>query len=265
MSEHPGRLREVPALVPGELRGFRQFQLRPDGLYPLVHGRLGPWDGHLEQARCAAGEEHSSPAADCRCGLYAWYLPGSATVSLGPASAVVAARGRCVLGDRGFRAAGARVEAVSLPLAVRFNPPAASRARRMLAELYPQTRVYGSARQMLKDYPPQDVRELGVDPPRDHSRGYRTAAAALLAGALLPAYSLAAIPRGSASDTVTRWWPLLIFLAVAWQAALVWLLTRLMALQTTNLGPPTAGAPGSHRRRRGASPRRRGRRRPAAG
>ena len=112
---------EVPAvaddvaLVPGELRGYRQFSLKDDGLYPLVHTVCGPWDGHLQRAVCASGARHAAPAADCLCGLYAWYLPGSATVSLGPVSAVVLARGRCVLGDRGFRAAAARIEAVSLP------------------------------------------------------------------------------------------------------------------------------------------------------
>ena len=63
--------RHEPALVPGELRGYRQFQLRADGLYPLVRGGSGPWDGHLERAMCAAGAEHPAPAVDCRCGLYA--------------------------------------------------------------------------------------------------------------------------------------------------------------------------------------------------
>ncbi|HSE07079.1 MAG TPA: hypothetical protein VLB29_00320 [Nocardioidaceae bacterium] len=256
---------EGTALVPGELRGFRQFQLGSDGLYPLVHARFGRWDGQLERARCATGGDHPSPAPDCRCGLYAWYLPGSATVALGPASAVVAARGRCVLGDRGFRAAEARIEAVTLPAAVRWNPRAAARTRELLAEVYPRARVYRSARRMLKDFPPQDVRALGVDPPRDHSRGYRAAAAALFAAAVLPAYSLAAVPRGTVADTVVQWWPLLMLTAVLWQAGLVWLLTRLMALQTTNPAPATAAAPASPRRRRGAWTRRPGRRRPAAG
>lgn len=228
------------ALVPAELRGYRQFQLRGDGLYPLVHAAAGAWDGRLERAACGAGAEHPPPAAECRCGLYAWYLPGSATVALGPASAVVAARGRCILGDRGFRAASARVEAVTLPAAVRWYPPAAARARRMLAERYPTTKVYGSVRRMLKDHPPQDVRELGIDPPPDRSRGYRTAAFALWAAIVVLAYSLAALPRDAVADTLTQWWPLLVVIAVAWQAGMVWLLVRLMALQT----PGQAGGPG---------------------
>jgi hypothetical protein len=223
----------APALVPGELRGYRQFQLRADGLYPLVHAGSGPWSGELEQAVCAAGGGHPAPGPGCGCGLYAWYLPGSATVSLGPASAVVAARGRCVLGDRGFRTASARIEAVALPGLARWNPRAAARARRMLAGRYPQTRVYGSARRMLKDHPPHDVRGLGVDPPRDRSRGYRTAAVVLGLTVVVATYSLAFLPREAVADTLSRWWPLLVLLTVAWQAGLVWLVARLLALQTS--------------------------------
>lgn len=233
-----------PALVSGELRGYRQFQLRADGLFPLVHVCAGAWDGTLERATCAADENHVAPEAECRCGLYAWYLPGSATVSLGPASAVIRARGRCILGDRGFRAAAARIEAVVLPGHVRCNPWAAARARRMLAERYPQTRVYGSARRMLKDYRPHDVRALGIDPPRDRSRGYRSAAVALGVFVMLATYSLAVLPREVVAATVSRWWPMLVLLAVAWQAGLVWLVTRLLALQSST--PARFGAADRH-------------------
>lgn len=235
---------QEPVLVPGELRGYRQFELRGDGLYPLVHPGFGPWAGHLERARCAAGADHPSPAADCRCGLYAWYLPGSATVALGPASAVVAARGRCILGDRGFRAAAARVEAVTLPAAVRWNPASALRTRRMLAEQYPGTKVYGSVRRMLKDYPPQDVRGLGVDPLTDPSRGYRAAAVAICSVVLGITAGLAALPGVAVAHGFTSWWPLLVVFAIAWQTGLIWLIGRLLALQA----PHAAGAARTGRR-----------------
>ena len=226
------------ALVPGELRGYRQFELRAGGLYPLVHSASGPWSGRLELATCGAGADHPPPAGDCRCGLYAWYLPGSATVSLGPASAVIAARGRCVLGDRGFRAAEARIEAVALPAAVRWNPSAASRVRRMLAQQYPRTHVYGSARQMLKDYPPHDVRALGINPPNDRSRAYRAAVVAIFVIGLV---LTAVVPR-LAAQRFEQLWPLLVFFTVVWQAGLVWLIARLMALQSPNAGGTTARA-----------------------
>lgn len=237
--------RPEPALVPGELRGYRQFELRPDGLYPMVLSGCGAWDGHLERAVCAAGADHAPPAADCRCGLYAWYLPGSATVSVGPVSAVVAARGRCILGDRGFRAAEARIEAVALPAAVRWNPAAASRARRMLAESYPRTRVYTSERRMLRDHEPQDLHALGITPPRDRSREYRAAAIGLSVAVPLLTFLLAALPHLGLAQRMQSWWPVLVVLAVAWQAGLVWILTRLMALQTSgNDGSTARGAQG---------------------
>ena len=235
------RSRSIPGpdLVPGELRGYRQFELRSDGLYPLVHGECGPWNGKIERARCARGRDHAAPATDCRCGLYGWYLPGSATVAIGPANAVISVRGRCVLGDRGFRAAQAHIDAVALPVAVRWNPKAARRVRQMLAASYPHTAVYDSTRLMLKDYPPHDVRGLGIDPPRDRSRGYRAALMILWVTVVLPTYALAAVPRATISDTVARWWPILLVLAIGWQVGMGWLLTRLLALQAT--GP--AGGP----------------------
>lgn len=224
--------RQASALVPEELRGYRQFELRADGLYPLVRPESGPWAGGLERARCGVGADHSPPGADCRCGLYGWYLPGTATVLLGPANAVIAARGRCVLGDRGFRAASARIEAVALPAAVRWNPREASRARRMLAQRYPRTLVYRSPRQMLKDHPPHDVRALGIHPPADRSRRYRTAAAATYLTGMILTPVLAALPLVVAA--ASEKWSLLVvfFFVMAWHVGLVLLLAQLVRLQT---------------------------------
>jgi hypothetical protein len=152
-------------------------------------------------------------------------------VLLGPANGVIAARGRCVLGDRGFRAAEARIEAVVLPAAVRWNPRAASRARRMLAQHYPGTRVYRSARRMLKDHPPDDVHTLGIDPPEDRSHRYRTAAAATYAAGMILTPGLVGLPL-VAAHAYERWWLLVVFFFVlAWQAGLVWLLARLVRTQ----------------------------------
>lgn len=231
-------------LVAGELRGYRQFDLVDGGLVPPVHGQEGPWDGGLERARCARGLDHAPPDRECTCGLYAMYRPGSATVSLGYANAVVAARGRTVLGDRGFRAAAARVEAVALPLTVRLSPGAARRSRRLLAERYPSTRVYGSTRRMLRDHPPHDVTSLGVTPPPDRSRGYRAVAVAVWAAFVVAGYSVVLLPRATVAEAFATWWPLVVVGFLAWQAALVWLVTRLMALQMPGAGesPPPYGA-----------------------
>lgn len=231
MADHDG-MHDNAALVVGELRGYRQFDLRPDGLYPRVHAEAGPWHGQLERARCLLAPEHESPARGCTCGLYAWYLPGSATVTLGPASAVVAASGRCTLADRGFRAAAARIEAVALPGHVLWNPWALARARRMLATRYPGTTVYATAGRMIRDHPPQDLSGLGIIPPVDRSRGYRAAALVLSAAVIVPTYALFLLPRDAIALAMAAWWPALVLAVVLWQAGIVWLLTRLLALQT---------------------------------
>lgn len=225
MTEHD------PALVAGELRGYRQFDLRHDGLYPRVHAQTGPWHGQSERAACVVTPEHEAPVSGCRCGLYAWYLPGSATVSPGPVSAVVAASGSCILGDRGFRAAAARIEAVALPGHLTLRPWAAGRVRRMLAESYPETRVYATARRMIRDHPPQDVSGLGITPPPDRSRAYRTAVLALSGAVMVPTYALFVLPRDAVAQSVSAWWPVFVLLVVFWQVGIVWLLTRLLALQ----------------------------------
>ena len=93
-----------------------------------------------------------------------------------------------------LRAAEARIEAVALPAAARWNPRAGSRVRRMLATRYPRTRVYRSVRLMLKDHPPHDVSALGIHPQPDRSRGFRTAAAATYVTGMVLMVVLAALP-----------------------------------------------------------------------
>ena len=229
---------EVPAvaddvaLVPGELRGYRQFSLKDDGLYPLVHTVCGPWDGHLQRAVCASGARHASPAPDCLCGLYAWYLPGSATVSLGPVSAVVLARGRCVLGDRGFRAAAARIEAVSLPAGGPLAPrgrgsrpgdagPALSADAGLPLDPADAARPPAAGRQR-----PRGVPAAGPQP-RPTGRRPRCCGPRSSLGA----YALVVVPRAAVADAAAHWWPMLVLLTIGWQAALVWLFLRMMAEQ----------------------------------
>ena len=238
MTETQPRPGDSPDLVPGELRGYRQFELRDDGLYPLVHAEFGAWDGALEQARCALGKVHPAPSSDCRCGLYGWYLPASATVAVGPVSAVVSAQGRCILGDRGFRASAARIEAVALPATVRWHRPTARRTHEMLAAKYPGTVVYGSVRRMLREHPPDDVSALGVTPPRDRSRGYRMAVVGLWLLVLVTTYALAALSRDGV--VVSRWWPVMLVLAIAWQTGMVVLFAKLLNLSgAKRTGPPS--------------------------
>lgn len=209
---------EGPALVAGELRGYRRFRLAADGLHPTVQ-RTGPWAAPLERAVCVRDRSHVPPVAGCGCGLYGWYHPADADVSgFGDVTAVIAARGRVVLGDHGMRAAAARVEAVALPW-----PASTPLRRRMLAERYPEAAVYGSVRRMLRNHPPDALDGLGVGGgPSRAARDRRAALVAWLLGVAV-LYGLvllpwtAAGPGGIAAGVACF---------LAWQALLVKLFLR---------------------------------------
>ncbi len=231
-------------LVPGELRGYRQFLLLDDGLYPVVHWAAGPWEDGGQVAGCSAGADHDVPSRDCTCGLYGWYDPSGTAGSYGGAKAVVAVSGRVVLGDRGFRAARGRVEAVTLPLPLRWQPRGAAKARRMLAARYPGVRVYRSVRQMVREYPPHDVRALGIGPVDRTPLRCRRAAFALWGLFVLAGYGVLLLPRARVADVAAAWWPLLVLGVLAWQAALVTLVVRSQPAergpsQFTGPAPPT--------------------------
>lgn len=192
------------ALVPGELRGYRQFRLREDGLYPVARGYTGPWDGETARAVCAEDAGHTAPGRSCACGFYGWYHPSDAVGQHGEAAAVIAARGRTILGDKGFRTAAARVVAVTLPLRLRLRPAAAARAQRMLAARYPDTRVYGSRRKMLRDHPPEPTDVLGIRPCRNISRLCARVAAVLQVLFLVVAYAAILLPPDALSIGARR-------------------------------------------------------------
>lgn len=217
-----------PALVPGELRGYRRFRLAEDGLHPTVHAAGGPWSGGVERAVCAAGEEHEAPASDCGCGLYGWYFPDDAGTAsgYGDVSAVIAARGRTILGDSGFRAAGGRVQAVALPLRVRLQCGAAERARSMLAQQYPGATVYTSRRAMLRDHPAGDLTALGISAQPNPATRYRRQAFALWLVGVVALYAVAALPHGLVAGAAPAVWVSALAAFVLWQGALVWLVVR---------------------------------------
>lgn len=226
-----------PALVAGELRGYRRFRLAPDGLHPTVQ-RTGPWAAPVEQAVCVTNGAHEAPHAGCGCGIYGWYHPADADVSgFGDVTAVIAARGRVVLGDHGFRAAAARVEAVALPWTA-----STPQRRQMLAEHYPDAVVYGSRRQLLRHHPPESLAELGVARGPSRSAHYRRAAliawllgVGVLYGLVLLPWT-AAGPAGLAAGLVGF---------LAWQALLVRLFLRSTAAPEPAPAPPPASCPGA--------------------
>jgi hypothetical protein len=208
--------------VPAELRGYRRFDVTEAGLCPTVHGRDAAWDGTLEHARCLAGRGHQPPEPGCACGLYAWYHPDDARADSGYGSvpAVIAAQGRVLLCDHGFRAAAARVEAVALR-----RPPGRTRAQhaelvRRVTEAYPDTVIYPSRRQLLRAHPPHDLTALGLAPgPSPASRHRRQALTLWLLG-LFGLYALIAVLAGLGAPTAGQALAgITVF--VAWQAALI--------------------------------------------
>jgi hypothetical protein len=219
---------DPPALVPGELRGYRRFRLAEDGLRPPVHLAAGPWSGQVEHARCQVDDQHAPPDRGCGCGLYGWYHPSSTGLGTGwgDVTAVVAARGRIVLGDSGFRAAAARIQAVSLPARTRLSPRRRRRCEQALAERYPETLVYRSRRSMLRRHPPEDLSALGIAVRPDPAARYRWTALLVWLGGVLALCSVAVVPRTVLVGIRPAQWLGVLACFVLWQAALAWLVSR---------------------------------------
>ena len=219
---------DPPALVTGELRGYRRFRLAEDGLRPPVHIAAGSWSWPVEQARCAVDDGHAPPARGCGCGLYGWYHPSCTGLGTGwgDVTAVVAARGRIVLGDTGFRAAAARVQAVTLPRRARLSPRRRRRCERVLAERYPGVLVYRSRRRMLRRHPPEDLSSLGITVRPSRAPRYRCTALAVWLAGVLTLCSVAVVPRPVLVGITPAGWLVALAGFVLWQAALVWLVVR---------------------------------------
>ena len=219
---------DPPALVPGELRGYRRFRLAEDGLRPPVHVGAGPWSWPVEHARCMVDEGHLPPARGCGCGLYGWYHPSHTGLGTGwgDVTAVVAARGRIVLGDTGFRAAAARVLAVSLPRRARLSRWRRRRCERLLAERYPGVRVYRSRRRMLRRHPPEDLSALGIAVRASRAPRYGWTALAVWLAGVLVLCSVAVVPRPVLFGITPAGWLGALVCFVLWQVLLGWLVSR---------------------------------------
>jgi hypothetical protein len=167
------------ALVPGSLRGYRTWRLLrrrrhvPDGALPLtsVTRRRVVWGPSLT-ARCKPSDtgtpvpwsptldnDHDSPQASCTCGIYGWYAPTDTGMVSARVFGVVEASGLILMGERGFRAQTVKIAGV------------VTRNRRVTTAC---TRagipVYHRRRDLLRDYPPEDLSSLvgnvrGHEPP----------------------------------------------------------------------------------------------------
>ncbi|HXY94438.1 MAG TPA: hypothetical protein VEP49_18315 [Acidimicrobiia bacterium] len=167
-------------LVPGSLRGYRTWRRVgwrgkvPDGTLPLtaVTRRSVVW-GPTIYAQCTEPDVaipitvtsrfrlpgyHRSPEARCECGIYAWYSPDDTAVldaGLFGVFGVIQASGLILMGDRGFRAERAQIVAV-----VTRNKRVAEACTNV------GVAVYRRRRDLLRDYPPEDLSALlGDDKP----------------------------------------------------------------------------------------------------
>jgi hypothetical protein len=142
--------KEVP-LVPGGLRGYREWTVTADGLRAVNFGYI--WGPGVNVARCMGRwitpgppMRHEAPDAGCACGLYARYELVGCSLN---ATGVIEASGRVILGTRGFRAEKAKIVALCIEDDVYKHPP-----------WDPSIQVFDRIPDMLEAFPPQDVSEL---------------------------------------------------------------------------------------------------------
>ena len=163
-------------LVPGSLRGYRTWRLLsrraaaqlPDGSLPLVSvtRRNVRWErtltahceppgpGSVGPVPSASGGGHHAPETQCVCGIYGWYDPTDTYMTSARVFGVVEASGLIIMGERGFRAQQATIAAV------------VTRSRRAVAACERAgVAVYRRRRDLLRDYPPDDLSSLLGDPP----------------------------------------------------------------------------------------------------
>jgi hypothetical protein len=109
---------------------------------PSDTGIPGPWSPMLESA-------HHAPQAGCGCGIYGWYAPTDTGMVRARVFGVVQASGLILMGERGFRAGTVKIAGV------------VTRNRRVTTAC---TRagipVYRRRRDLLRDYPPEDLSSL---------------------------------------------------------------------------------------------------------
>src|SRR5262249_19107972 len=92
---------------------------------------------------------HHSPSRGCDCGIYAWYAPDDTAILYARVFGAVEASGLVLMGERGFRAARARIVAV------------VTRNRRLAAACAAAgVTVYRRRRALLRDHPPEDLSGL---------------------------------------------------------------------------------------------------------
>jgi hypothetical protein len=153
-------------VVPGALRGYRAWRVTPSGLGSMSTG------GYLwrlkEHARCyrndviyinAAG--HHAPVRGCTCGFYAKHTLDSVEDEFpykGFMFGSIRAHGRIILGDSGFKAEYAEIEALL------WRGESINIYSDELSNVLRSVPIYANRKNFLRDYPPISVENLLPEP-----------------------------------------------------------------------------------------------------
>lgn len=175
-------------MVPGTLRGYRVWRLTPYGLGSVSFTSY-VW-GRNEQARCAHGSaplDHRAPVSGCTCGLYAKHTLEAVEYEFDSDNLMygsIKAHGRIILGDHGFRAEHAEIEALlwyGQPMSFRLTDDE-------LLKILSSVPFYTSRKKFLKDYPPISVDHLLPEkaPTTDRGMGWPYPATITVATVLDP-------------------------------------------------------------------------------
>lgn len=192
--------------VYGELTGYRAWRVRRDGALTALAVTVTPpgcttefypaWNRDVNGATClqpllryypalvtalmATGSglthaRHEPPGDDCRCGFYAVTDPWAVSWQLGAVTGAVALWGDVIPHEAGYRAARARI------LAVTCRWP---RTRRAIRSQYPELKIYWTRTALVHRYPPRLL------PGQDPLPGWWNVNPGLWAGALAVAAGL---------------------------------------------------------------------------
>jgi hypothetical protein len=160
------------ALVPGTLRGFRQWRPGLDqSLRPVNIQEAPPWSRGINHAICSPKESlytgayarpHSAPHSPCQCGFYAHYDP-EISVPLNyyvnsphTVHGIIEASGKVIMGTRGFRAEKAEI------VALYGTFQGSHEGVYDISQRY-QVPYFPDPGDALRMFPPQDVKELGIE------------------------------------------------------------------------------------------------------
>jgi len=178
VSDYDNKEHEV---VPGVLRGYRQWQVQPDGLYACnfpVRWEAGVntathqgaktydyGDGRRRLHKVEVPDDQAAPVKGCSCGFYA--LHGTDLYrGHGPryVSGSIKAYGHVILGTTGFRAQYVEIESLWIPDALEGRH---TLALSVIRDHYPDVPVFDTWADLMQAFPPIPVTEL-IGPPEPY-------------------------------------------------------------------------------------------------